>query len=107
MITGLRDEEEIKNYKDALVGMQRELEDVKQTVETTNRTACTGTSHYEEFRAELQPTQTREKVRPIVKGATATGSVEVIGVKPISQATVKSLSTRRRALRISAELRTG
>jgi hypothetical protein len=35
------------------------------------------------------PTQTREKVRAILKDETATESVEVVGVKPTSQTTVK------------------
>jgi hypothetical protein len=50
------------------------------------------------------PTQTREKVRAILKDETATGSVEVVGVKPTSQTTVKVFVDWRRALRISAEL---
>jgi hypothetical protein len=52
--------EEIKVYKDALVEMQKELVEVKQTVTmtTTNTTACTCNGHYEELRAELQSLRT-------------------------------------------------
>ncbi|KAJ9480867.1 hypothetical protein VN97_g12655 [Penicillium thymicola] len=50
--------EEIKNYKDALVDMQKKMEEFKQTVATTNMTACTCNGHYEELRAELQSLRT-------------------------------------------------
>lgn len=58
-----RDEEhkdEIKHYKDALVGIQRELEAVKQTMAmtTTNTMECTCNGHYEKLRAELQSLRT-------------------------------------------------
>jgi hypothetical protein len=48
--------EEIKHYKDALVDMQKELEDVKRTLTRakTNAAACTCNEHHEELRAELQ-----------------------------------------------------
>lgn len=147
-----RDEEhkeEIKQYKDALIAMQRELEAVKQTMAmtTTNTMECTCNGHYEELRAELQslrtavtspstgrswasiasqssvmssntrtvrtnlglpavvldlraardetkalvddPTQTREKIRAMLKDETATSGVEVVGVKSTSRTTVK------------------